>query len=132
MGDHNLNTATDSIYTLDKNIINIKRHENYNPSNQENDIAVLTTDSNIIYTRGVGPACIPFSYPETFTDAAELYGAGWGSREFGGPLSPVLLQVKLNVIPNRQCSVRYPNVVNTQICTYTPGKDACQVNFHSL
>lgn len=120
------------------NIISIQRYsEDYNNNNfnnQANDIAVLTTETDIIYTRGVGPACLPFLYANTFTENQVLFAAGWGSTEFGGPLSSVLLHVGLNVISQAQCSVRYPNVVDSQLCTFTPGKDACQVDIlkHSL
>lgn len=127
LGDHNLRSTVDTIYAVDMNVLGIKRHEDYNLSNQLNDIAVLTTETDIVYTRGVGPACLPFLYAATFTDNQVLYAAGWGTTEFGGPLSSTLRQAGLNVISNAQCNVRYPSVVTTQICTFTPGKDACQV-----
>lgn len=127
LGDHNLQNPTESIYTLDMNIRRVRQHEAYNRQNQANDIALLTTESDIIYTRGVGPACLPLLYDRSFFDNKILWAAGWGSTFFGGPLSPVLRQVDLNVISQRQCQQSIRNLVDSQICTFTSGKDTCQV-----
>ena len=38
-------------------------------------------------------------------------------------------KVALRVISNNQCSQSYPNgLSSSQICTYTPGRDACQMD----
>lgn len=129
LGDHNLRLPTESIYTLDMNIINVRRHESYNPQSQANDIAVLTTASDIVYTRGVGPACLPFLYDRTFFEGRILWAAGWGTISFGGPLSPVLRQVALNAISQQQCQQAIRNLVDSQICTFTSGRDTCQVRY---
>lgn len=109
------------------NIVRIQRHEYYNSQTLANDIAILTTESDIIYTRGVGPACLPFLYSRTFFDDKILWAAGWGTTFFGGPLSPVLKQVGLNAINQQQCQQSIHNLVDSQICTFTSGKDTCQV-----
>lgn len=54
---------------------------------------------------------------------------GWGLLSYGGPVAKQLQKVSLRVIANSQCSASYPNKIKpTHICTYTPGKDACQVS----
>jgi len=52
---------------------------------------------------------------------------GWGITEFGGPKSDTLQKVDLNVISLKKCNDSYGDVTNDNICTYTPGKDTCQV-----
>lgn len=54
--------------------------------------------------------------------------SGWGLLEFGGMKSNTLQKVKLNVITLAKCKQNYPDVSDSNICTFTPGKDTCQVN----
>ncbi|XP_063698057.1 venom serine protease-like [Culicoides brevitarsis] len=129
LGDHDLRASTETIYSVDMNIAAILRHPQYNPSTAANDIAILTTASDIIYTRGVGPACLPFLYNANFFDSRTLVAVGWGSETFAGPLSPVLREVSLNVITNANCVSRgYPNLVSSQLCTFSNGRDTCQTD----
>lgn len=53
---------------------------------------------------------------------------GWGTTEFSGPKSDTLQAVNLSVVPVARCAGELPdNVITTsQICTFAPGKDACQ------
>jgi len=129
LGDHDLTTPVDTIYAVDMDIINIRRHELYNVQSAANDIAILTTATDIIYTRGIGPACLPWLYDANFFNIQVLQAVGWGSTRFGGPLSRTLRHVGLNVISNSACTVNFPNLVASQLCTYTAGKDTCQVNY---
>lgn len=58
---------------------------------------------------------------------------GWGTLSYGGPVSKALQKVSLRVITNNQCASSYKNQIqNTHICTYTQGKDACQVSFFKV
>lgn len=128
LGDHDLRQATETIYAVDMNIAQIVRHSQYNPRTAANDIAILTTATDIIYTRGVGPTCLPFLYNTDFFNDKVLTAVGWGSQTFAGPLSPVLRQVQLNVISNSNCAARgFPTLVDTQLCTFSSGRDTCQV-----
>jgi len=47
--------------------------------------------------------------------------------EYGGAKSTTLQEVDLNVIYLEKCNDSYGDVSNNNICTYTPGKDTCQV-----
>lgn len=133
LGDHDLTTPSETIYSVDMNIAQIVRHSQYNSQTAANDIAILTTATDIIYTRGVGPSCLPFLYDSAFFNDKALTAVGWGSQTFAGPLSSVLRQVQLNVISNSNCASRgFPNLVNSQLCTFTSGRDTCQVHTLSL
>lgn len=51
---------------------------------------------------------------------------GWGTTEFGGPLSNRLQKVNLEVTNKSSCESAYPNkITSAQFCTFTPGKDTC-------
>lgn len=127
VGDHDLTTIVDTIFSVDINIASIKIHEQYDSQNSINDIAILATASDIIYTRGVGPACLPWLYSTNFINTQALQAVGWGSDRFGGPLSKTLRQVTLNIISNSMCTNVFSNLADSQLCTFYPGRDSCQV-----
>lgn len=48
---------------------------------------------------------------------------------FGGAKSDVLQEVDVRIISPQQCANSYNKwISDSQICTYTEGKDACQVS----
>lgn len=53
--------------------------------------------------------------------------AGWGLDSFGGRSSNVLRKVDLDVLSNSNCNVA--DLVDKEFCTFTSGKDSCQVKF---
>lgn len=69
----------------------------------------------------------------------ELTVAGWGKLAYASDLSNILKAVKLNIINDVECASRYENishiqgdtfgytVYRSQICTWSKGKDACEV-----
>lgn len=62
VGDHDITTGADTKYSSLYKASSIIRHEQYNTNTKANDIALLLTTSNIIWYRGVAPACLPFNY----------------------------------------------------------------------
>lgn len=68
VGDNDLDNATDTSYARIINIRRIIPHENYNLDTNENDIALLEVDGEIEFSRGVGPACLPFKYTYVLYD----------------------------------------------------------------
>lgn len=128
VGDHNVNSGTDTasaaLYVLEK----IEAHPDYSSTTEENDIALIKTQRNIDFNSDVGPICLPFRYSTaSFTDSS-VTALGWGTLEFSGIKSNTLQAVNLTVISNSECSSRSTSkpIFNSQICTYTPGKDSCQ------
>lgn len=51
---------------------------------------------------------------------------GWGMTSFGGPVSTALKKVQLRVTSDKECRSYFP-IKNSQMCTYSPGRDTCQV-----
>lgn len=126
-GDHDYKVGSDTSFAAVYTVASITRHPSYNPNTDVNDIAVVRTNQPIQYNAGVAPACLPFQYSQTAFDRQVLEVPGWGTTSFGGVPSTTLRTVSLNAIPNSDCTARgMPNIGSGHICTYTPGKDACQ------
>lgn len=57
----------------------------------------------------------------------QVEALGWGTIEFGGPVSNRLQKVSLEVTNHSSCESAYPNrITSAQFCTYSQGKDTCQ------
>ncbi|XP_058461897.1 venom serine protease 34-like isoform X2 [Malaya genurostris] len=126
VGDHNITSGTDTLYAAIHRVASIKTHELYNMETKLNDIAIVRAATEIIFSAGVGPACLPFKYYGATFVGLELEAVGWGSTDFGDPKSNVLLKVSLTVIDPSKCYATFKNYAITQICTFVPGKDTCQ------
>ncbi|XP_017784093.1 PREDICTED: venom serine protease-like [Nicrophorus vespilloides] len=128
VGDHDLSTGTETthaaLYTLEKFV----SHPSYNNRTNRNDIAILKTQNVMEFGESVGPVCLPFRYTNRNFIGTSLTVLGWGTTEFSGPKSDVLLATNVSVIPNDECqrALHMNMVFNSQICTYAQGRDACQ------
>ncbi|XP_046737946.1 venom serine protease 34-like [Diprion similis] len=126
VGDHDLSTGTDTsaakIHLVEKIIL----HESYNTETNANDISLLKMVKPIDFNLEVGPVCLPFQYVSTSFVGNTVEILGWGTTEFAGAKSDVLQKAKVNVTSLSSCQQSFSQVTAKQICTYTPGKDACQ------
>ncbi|XP_060536206.1 ovochymase-1-like [Cylas formicarius] len=127
VGDHNISAGNDTPYSAIYLINAYEIFPDYNPTSLTDDIAILQTQTQITFSLYVGPVCLPFRY-STSDFAGQLATVlGWGSVEFSGPTSDVLLEASLTVISNQECSqAQNENIGSDQVCTYAPGRDACQ------
>lgn len=84
----------------------------------------------MVWSRGVGPVCLPFFYPNADFSGVDVTATGWGTTEFGGRKSDYLQKVDLTVLKNDDptCKEPYPTIQDSQMCTYKDGKDTCQVS----
>lgn len=119
-------SANDSPYTRTYDIGGILNHEQFVPETKQNDIALLRTTTDMEWSNGVGPACLPFNYDPTTVPGTKVDVAGWGTLSFGGTQPHKLQKVTLDVVQNGVCSSKVSNLYPTQLCTYTYGKDTCQ------
>ncbi|KAM3956826.1 venom serine protease [Aphomia sociella] len=107
-------------------VSSITIHPGYSSSTFSNDIAIITTQEDIQFGQLVGPACLPFKFVNNDMTGNKVTVLGWGTLFPGGPVSNVLRKVDLDIMSQNQCKARVPSLTSQQICTYTPGKDACQ------
>lgn len=82
------------------------------------------------WSRGVGPVCLPFYSANDDFSGDDVIATGWGTTEFGGPVSDYLRKVDLTVLSNsdEKCVSAYPKIQDSQLCAYKEGKDTCQVS----
>lgn len=64
VGEHDLSTPNETLYTESYQLEKYVRHENYSKDDydQNNDIALVKTVKSIAFNRAVGPACLPWSF----------------------------------------------------------------------
>lgn len=128
------------------NVQSYHNHPNYNSSTNVNDISIIKTTKSIAFNNGVGPVCLPLTaynrivfkikvrsnynlfnrILNTFTGSI-VEAVGWDATGYGYPESKTLRKVGLNVISNAQCNNDYGTIQPSQLCTYTKGRDTCQV-----
>ncbi|KAJ8721947.1 hypothetical protein PYW08_004349 [Mythimna loreyi] len=115
-------------------IYNVKRripHPEYKPPSKYNDIALLETDTKIIFDRQVLPACLH----ATGEADEQLYATGWGALGHRKELADTLQKVLIWRFEADECSKYYPphrhlkNGYNhsTQMCYGDKnGRDTCE------
>ncbi|CAG4939721.1 unnamed protein product [Colias eurytheme] len=128
VGEHDLSTGTETPYTKGYRVMRIDIHPYYNNVNYDYDAAILTTATLIAFNDFVGPVCLPFKYAQYNFTGDQLTALGWGTLYIGGPTPDILQKVVLDVISQADCSRRVNSLTDRQLCTYTPGKDACQMD----
>lgn len=127
VGDHNLDSGTDTIYATVYTISAVTKHPSYVSTAKGYDIALFKTSQEIIFSRGVGPACLPWNYAYTSFVGYKVDVTGWGTTSFGGLRSPYLRKVILDMISDSSCSSKLQvPITGTQACTFTSGRDTCQ------
>lgn len=77
LGDHNIKSDTE-VQHVERRIKRVVRHRNFDSRTLYSDVAILTMDSPITYTKTVRPICLPPN------GAREYHGMmatviGWGS-----------------------------------------------------
>lgn len=133
VGEYDLNARSGERF---KPIIRrVKRmiiHRDYNPSNFDNDIALLELESPFQLQPHVVPICLPEKDEDFIGQVAQV--AGWGKLSFGGPVPKVLQVAKLPVIGNKQCQEMYRNsghlklISDSFLCAgyENGGQDSCE------
>ncbi|XP_037033545.1 venom serine protease-like [Bradysia coprophila] len=128
VGDHDLTTGRDTLEAKLYQVLEYIEHAAYNNETKVNDIGLVRTILPMVWSRGVGPVCLPFYYANADFSGVDVIGTGWGLTEFGGKKSDYLQKVDLTVLKNSDpsCQRTYPTIQDSQMCTYKEGKDTCQ------
>ncbi|CAH1635912.1 unnamed protein product [Spodoptera littoralis] len=109
-------------------------HPSYGLNGYDGDISVIRLITPLVYSPVVQQATI-VAQGYKIPDNLPVVHAGWGRIEYGGALSPVLLETTIFTINNELCAARYltlprPGIVTeNMICAGildVGGKDACQ------
>ncbi|XP_016970159.1 uncharacterized protein LOC108037990 [Drosophila rhopaloa] len=136
VGEHDLASAYETFATRRYDLEALILHEEFSQANGQprNDIALLRTRTPIVWSRNVGPACLPLQPTEDGRKLPlaghQVVAAGWGTTSYGGPQTHRLLKATLDVIDGQQCRQTLISagggVPPHSFCTYTPGRDICQ------
>jgi secreted trypsin-like serine protease len=127
LGLHNT-SALNTPPSVAMNVKSVYMHEQYNPVDTSNDIALLFLEMNVTLSNNIQIACLPTAPSETYPGTnVSVYAAGWGALSSGGDSPDVLQNVKLTAYPASSCSKVAP-LTSGQICAglYSGGKDTCQ------
>lgn len=136
LGELNFLTDTDDARPKDYKIVQRVIHPDYRRTMLYNDIALFRLEEDVTFSPYVRPICLNADPYVQSTDQQKVMGTGWGQIYQGGPGSPDLLKVVLEVTPPAQCKSNYasvsksqmPNgILDSQMCAgYASGeKDTC-------
>ncbi|KAL1512637.1 hypothetical protein ABEB36_002199 [Hypothenemus hampei] len=129
VGDHDITIGSDTSESALYKIGAWEIYPNYQEATQYNDIAILQSQTQILFSPNIGPVCLPFRYIHQTFNGAQVYIIGWGQMTFGGSISRVLRKTQVQVISNAQCnSSQLERIDQGEICTYyqQEAKDSCQ------
>ncbi|CAK1543364.1 unnamed protein product [Leptosia nina] len=126
VGEHDTSTGSDSPGTRAYRVVKLQTHPYYTEATYDYDIAIITLAESIQFNEYASPVCLPFKFANYDFTGESLTILGWGTLFIGGPTSDILQKVDVNVISQDSCRRVVPSLTSRQICTYTPGKDACQ------
>ncbi|CAG0899819.1 unnamed protein product [Cyprideis torosa] len=131
LGDRVLKNDTE-IEHRDYPIIKAIKHENYTkPLRNDNDIALIKFNNSECYPDHVYPVFLPTSFVGINLVGKTPYAVGWGTTEFQGPQSDILLQAQLTVEDTQDCidafgAFRGVNISSSKLCAYEDGRGTCQ------
>jgi len=106
-------------------------HPDYDAPTKDNDFAILTLCSQIVFNPNVQPICLP-SLPGKSYEGVQGTLAGWGDTSSGGSQPTAILEANVTTITTATCNAHYrhanpaqPTITDNMICAWTEGKDAC-------
>lgn len=102
LGLHNKSHPYDHTATLE--IVEVIRHNDFNTENMKNDIALLRTEDDIVYSDYIQPICL---WPQEKSSLNEVlsssgYVIGWGLGDEDKPID-ILQEATLSVVDRATC-----------------------------
>ncbi|XP_050419568.1 proclotting enzyme-like [Adelges cooleyi] len=128
LGDYNIKSKSD-VKHLERRIKRVVRHKGFNQMTLYNDIAILTLDKPVTFSREVHPICLP-QQSKALYSGQQATVIGWGSLRESGPQPAVLQKVSVPVWTNQECKSRYGSaapggIVEHFLCAGKAAKDSC-------
>ncbi|XP_018014015.1 trypsin-1-like [Hyalella azteca] len=122
-GEHSL-----SIYEgteQNRDIVQVIRHENFDPVTLENDISLIKVASPLVFNDYVQPAKLPEMYQEFVGNAVV---SGWGETIVYLQAPDILQKVTVPIVSDEDCKADYAEggpVLDSMMCAGEAGKDGC-------
>lgn len=126
-----LNLSNTDEFHVDIRAKNFTMHPAYNSSPDYNDIGLIELEKPVKFNHILKPACLP-SPTKDIEIPTFLTASGWGTVQYEGDVSKVLLEVNLPHVSNAACQGWAKNFTadglkDTQLCYGgVKGEDTCQ------
>ncbi|CAH2050325.1 unnamed protein product, partial [Iphiclides podalirius] len=127
LGDHNIRTNTETQH-VERKIKRVVRHRGFNMQTLYNDVALLTLDQPVTFSKSIRPICLPSGNRAYAGQVATVIG--WGSLRESGPQPSVLQEVTIPIWQNSDCRLKYGSaapggIVDHMICAGKASMDSC-------
>ncbi|XP_033356794.1 proclotting enzyme-like [Bombus vosnesenskii] len=127
LGDYNIKTNTE-ISHIERRVKRVVRHRGFNARTLYNDIALLTLNEPVPFTKEIRPICLP-SGPQLYIGCTATV-IGWGSLRESGPQPAILQKVSIPIWSNNECKLKYGaaapgGIVDSFLCAGRAAKDSC-------
>nr|CAD7434798.1 unnamed protein product [Timema monikensis] len=134
LGDHNIKTNSE-VRHIEKKVKRVVRHRGFDSRTLYNDLAILTMDSAVSFTKQIHPICLPSG--KALYNGQTATVIGWGSLRESGPQPAVLQEVSIPVWTNSECKAKYGNaapggIVEHFLCAGQAGRDSCSVSSQDI
>ncbi|XP_053698576.1 trypsin-1-like [Sabethes cyaneus] len=126
--DHDRSSSTET-ETITCKVERVIKHNGYNPSNYNSDIAILKLDRVLNFDQKLRPVCLP-SPKKTFTGYEGIV-TGWGATKENGQIAVNLQEVSVPIMSNADCrksGYGEKRITDNMLCAGLPDgkKDSCQ------
>lgn len=79
-------------------------HEDFNPNNGYNDIALIILRSPVKISENVNTVCLPNAVNATSFDGMKCFASGWGTKTWEGRnFESILKRIELPIVPKNEC-----------------------------
>ncbi|MEV2274726.1 serine protease [Nocardiopsis sp. NPDC049922] len=133
VGDHDLNSNSETPYRVVVDIASITAHPRYDSETVDNDIALIELADPVEFNRAVRPAPLATSVASDEDAAlrlnAPVYAIGWGTTSQGGEASDIPLVGRMGALNTEDCraSSNYgADLTGNMFCASAPGVGTCQ------
>ncbi|XKL64493.1 hypothetical protein PGB90_004579 [Kerria lacca] len=127
LGDYNIKSKGD-VQHVERKVKQVVRHRGFDSHTLYNDIAILTLDSPVTFSKNVRPICLPAG--KTAYSGRMGTVIGWGSLREMGPTPGILQEVNIPIWTNSECKSKYGpaapgGIVDSFLCAGKASKDSC-------
>ncbi|XP_065166497.1 proclotting enzyme-like [Atheta coriaria] len=127
LADHNIKIPHETRH-VEKRVKRVVRHRGFDSRTLYNDIALLTLDSPVQFSKQIRPVCLPA--PGSSYESQTATVIGWGSLREMGPQPAILQEVNIPIWRNSDCRVKYGGaapggIVDHMLCAGQDSRDSC-------
>lgn len=113
LGDHNLVRSDDPVTPVEVPVAKVERHADFVARTFKNDVAVLTLERPVTFTKFVRPVCLPYGddFATRDLNGYHAFVTGWGTTAFNGESSDVLKEAQIKIWDEETCKTAFKKEV---------------------